>query len=397
MENKNMNRKIGFATIFITLPAILVGCGGSSDDAASGTTLTGTFVDAPVAGLTYSCAPSSLSGTTASGGSFSYQSGDSCSFSVSSVALGSATADAVVSPVDLVASGSVTNATVTNIVQTLMMLDDDGIPTNGINITPTMASDFVAAAGTFDFGDGTFDTDMGNVATALSQTFPNDGTAQTHLTASMRCAYSGAYSGIYSGGNAAGPGHIDNSGTWGLVIDPVTGMMIGASYDTTFTALADISGSAALSLDQSRAFAAGQAGLVSFSGSLDTFNSVSGTWVGAGALNGFQGTINGDRVSVSSIADPAFRFVGSFTGTGSGFFAMDVDGSNNVVGKAYNPATDLLVGLTGTYDPGTGNVTLTATDGTTAPGNYNSGTGVFSGSWVSGGDNGTYSGHGCAM
>ena len=396
-----MNRKYVFAAMMLSLPAILVGCGGSSSDDAS-TTLSGTFVDAPVAGLSYSCSPSSLSGTTTSGGSYSYQSGDTCSFAISSTNIGSVTADTVVSPVDLITNGSSADATVTNIVQTLMMLDDDGVATNGINITSTMASDFVAAAGIFDFADGSFDTIMGNIALALSQTFPDDATAQTHFESSMRCAFSGAYAGIYSGGNGGvigDPGHIENLGTWGLVVDPVTGMMIGASYDTTFAQLASIDGSASLSLDQNRTFGAGTAGVVSYSGSLDTFNTVSGTWVGigGGALDGFQGTMNGDRVSVSSITQPVLRFVGSFTGDGSGFFAMDVDGNNNVVGKSYNPATDELVGLTGIYNPGDGSVTLSASDGTTAPGTYISATGVFSGTWSSGANSGTYSGHGCAI
>jgi hypothetical protein len=390
-----MNQRIQLVAMMCSLPLYLVGCGGGGggETTATSTTLTGTVVDAAVQGLNYSCAPSALSGITGANGSYSYKAGDTCSFAIGSISIGSAPADGVVSPIDFVTNGDSSNTTVLNIVRTLMMLDADGIPGNGITLAPVRVSDFVASAVTVDFSSLSFDADMSNVASALSVALPDSTVAQAHFEYSMRCAYSGAFVGSYSG---------DSTGRWGGVVDPVTGMMVGALYDNNLQTLQAITGSGALALDQDRAFISGSSGGLGFTARLDTFYRVSGTWTGTVDAVNVAGTLSGERYAASSITAPAFRFVGGYTGDSSGFFALEADDNNNVAGQAYNPYSDELTPLTGTYNPGTGAISLHSADNAvTADGDYNSVTGEFTGTWTgldgSTPISGDYAGHGCSM
>lgn len=131
--------------------AVLSACGGgggSPSNAAlpggSGPTvgatspaglLVATFIDAPVAGLEYSA--NSASGVTDDLGNFEYAQGETVTFSVGNVVLGSAKPDGdVVRPVHLVAGASSdTDVRVTRILQTLQSLDDNADPEDGIRIS----------------------------------------------------------------------------------------------------------------------------------------------------------------------------------------------------------------------------------------------------------------------
>jgi len=110
----------------------------------------GTFVDAPVAGLAF--ATPSFSGTTSAGGAFSYQPGETVVFSVGSIVLGSATGRSVVTPLHLVAGAAdVTDQSVTNICVFLQTLDEDGDLNNGIKINNRTAAVVAATAGGLNF------------------------------------------------------------------------------------------------------------------------------------------------------------------------------------------------------------------------------------------------------
>jgi hypothetical protein len=95
----------------MSVAVIVAACGGgggggetpSASNPPSATTLTGQFKDGNVAGLAYRTA--TRSGTTDADGRFEYLAGESVSFAVGGVALGSAPARAVVTPIDLVADG----------------------------------------------------------------------------------------------------------------------------------------------------------------------------------------------------------------------------------------------------------------------------------------------------
>ena len=76
----------------LTLLALLTACGGGGGGGGS-TTSTGSFINSPTKGITYSASPSGLTGTTDENGTYSYQAGDTVTFTLnlgaSTVTLGS--------------------------------------------------------------------------------------------------------------------------------------------------------------------------------------------------------------------------------------------------------------------------------------------------------------------
>ena len=126
----------------------LSGCGSSdsADDGTSGKTsktLKAQFIDSPVQGVDYDCKSSGNKGVTDANGYFSYVAGDTCTFSVGAVELGSAKpSGSVVTPRNLTDKP----AEVTNILRLLQTLDTDAKPENGITLPEGIA-------GSVDLGD----------------------------------------------------------------------------------------------------------------------------------------------------------------------------------------------------------------------------------------------------
>jgi len=99
------------------------GGGGGSNTTGSAS---GIFVDAEVAGLGYTT-DSGVSGSTDANGAYSYNPGDTISFSVGGVNLGSVAGAPKCTPFDFGAASI-------NIAQFIQSLDADGDPSNGIDI-----------------------------------------------------------------------------------------------------------------------------------------------------------------------------------------------------------------------------------------------------------------------
>lgn len=101
----------------------LTGCGSSSDGGGTTpTTTTSQFIDSAVQGLGYNCSPSDTSGLTDSTGHFDYVAGDTCTFKVGTVTLGSAQpAGDIFTPRDL----TTVEPNLTNILRFLQTLDSD--------------------------------------------------------------------------------------------------------------------------------------------------------------------------------------------------------------------------------------------------------------------------------
>ncbi len=94
---------------------------------------TGVFASGPVQGLEFST--ETQDGTTDATGAYTYLGGETITFYLEDVTLGSVTPSTVMTPVDLVAGASdAYNTTVTNITRFLMTLDQDGDHYNGIVI-----------------------------------------------------------------------------------------------------------------------------------------------------------------------------------------------------------------------------------------------------------------------
>jgi hypothetical protein len=126
------------ATAVISASMAVVACGGGTSTSAPSqnpppATLTGTFIDSPVANIGYRT-DSIASDATDSQGQFSYLAGESVTFSIGDIDLPPVVAASVITPLDIVGTQDINDPSVVNIARLLQSLDEDGIPENGISI-----------------------------------------------------------------------------------------------------------------------------------------------------------------------------------------------------------------------------------------------------------------------
>jgi hypothetical protein len=142
--------KVWFLT---TVSFLLAACGGGSS--SSDKTLTGFFIDSPVGGLEF-LSTSGVGGTTSADGSFQYRDGDSVTFSIGGIVVGTVVGNTLVTPNDI---NVLSDEGVINVVRFLLTLDSDRNPDNGITI---LASVRAAAASLSiqveDFEDANFES-----------------------------------------------------------------------------------------------------------------------------------------------------------------------------------------------------------------------------------------------
>lgn len=137
------------------------------------TVLTGVFKDSEVQGLSFTT--TTQTGITNEKGEFSYVEGETITFKVGELTLGSATAEAVMTPISLVktvdAAASIESPTVQNMAALLQTLDQDSDHSNGISIS----QEVVAAMGiqTIDFSLPVEST-LADIVLSVAQ---NEGTA----------------------------------------------------------------------------------------------------------------------------------------------------------------------------------------------------------------------------
>jgi len=127
--------KLGLAALAASIS--LVGCGGgsSSSTTTSPETVTGQFVDAPVSGLNYECAPSGNKDVTNDNGEYTCNLGDTVTFSLGAYVLGTATASSgIVTPYDIQDDEN-TSINVARLLQSLDTNDSDSIITIPDNFT----------------------------------------------------------------------------------------------------------------------------------------------------------------------------------------------------------------------------------------------------------------------
>jgi hypothetical protein len=189
------------AALLLTLTA----CGGGGDSTtatATETVSTGVFIDSAVEGLQYETA--TQSGTTNSLGEYDYLAGETVTFSIGGIVLGSTIAGPVVTPLSLVPGAtSATNPIVTNIVRLLLSLDSDGDPDDGI----TISSDVTTAANdlTVDFSVADLSADEG--ITSLLNNLPtiilvSESVAQNHFNQTLAVQAKSTWGSLVWGSNA---------------------------------------------------------------------------------------------------------------------------------------------------------------------------------------------------
>ena len=111
----------------------ILGCSSSSTTDNSETVLTGVFLDSAVEGVSYST--ETLAGVTNESGEFQYISGENVTFSIGDLTFPTTGASESITPLDMVASGSIYDDLVVNTIILLQSLDVDADPSNGITIS----------------------------------------------------------------------------------------------------------------------------------------------------------------------------------------------------------------------------------------------------------------------
>jgi hypothetical protein len=148
--------------------SVLAGC-GSSDNApaeAAKTPMTGVFLDGAVENLDYVAGTAAKASTNAKG-EFTCYAGDTVTFSVGGIALGSAACAATITPLQLAGVTDVKDAKVVNRLLALQLLDDDSDPANGIKLTADVKTALAAKSADFNAAAATFNTAMSaNLAAA---------------------------------------------------------------------------------------------------------------------------------------------------------------------------------------------------------------------------------------
>jgi hypothetical protein len=136
--------------LILLLSIMLAACGGGSSSSGddSPTVMTGQFIDSAVSGLRFQTA--TQSGYTNAAGNFKFIAGETVSFYIGDILLGSVTAKTQLTPIDLVsgaADGS--DPQVQNLIRFIQSLDEDANPDNGITISNTITT--FASGQTLDF------------------------------------------------------------------------------------------------------------------------------------------------------------------------------------------------------------------------------------------------------
>lgn len=289
--------KVQFRTLRLAAACamLLSACGGGGGGGWSSTSLTGVFSDSAVSGLTYVIG--GVAAKTDATGHFTYATGDTVTFKVGDIVLGSAVAKPFMSPVSLVSGATdETHPTVTNIAKFLQSVDDDNNAANGIQLTNAIHT--AATGRTLNFAQTTAqydgDTAVANAYTALTSAATsgvhagvNDATAQTHLRSTLFAAMAGTYSGSYSGGG---------SGTFTFSVDSSGTITSGSISNTGGSTMSGNVGSGGGFTSSNPGTLGGLPVTVSFTGNIAVGTStVSGTWSVTGSGYNFSGTFNGQK------------------------------------------------------------------------------------------------------
>jgi len=270
----------------ISVALTLAACGGGGGSGSGGvTTATGQFKDSNTAGISY--VSGDQSGFTDSNGTFTYEIGGTVTFSIGGVNIGTSSGKSIVTPIDLISGGSSSTLEVQNIVRFLLMLDDDGDPSNGINISSSVQT-IAANWSQVNFSTADLPAELASIkfdaalADGGTHTLPDANIAQAHLESTLLCSYAGAYKGTYSG---------DDNGNFGFLIDASNGNVTGIAYSIPFNQYIDLSGTTPISYDQNVAFVSGNTTTgATFSGQFTSVNGVTGSWQQSPDSGSFSGS-----------------------------------------------------------------------------------------------------------
>ncbi|HEY6641814.1 hypothetical protein [Povalibacter sp.] len=259
---------------------------------ATGATVDGVFRDALVQGLDYSDG-GALSGVTGSDGGFRYAQGNTVTFRIGGVTLGSYPGQPFMSPLHLI--GTTTNLAqqIENRLRLLQLLDRDGNPENGILISDAVRAtatnwttpDFGASYADFATAVQPIVADA-SAADGTTHAVPSEVTAREHFVRTAWCTYNGLYRGTYTGSG--------DNGVWTMVAYGTGARMFGAGYSAVDRAGFELEKQSGTGLSIFPTFATGQVSTgATFSGSFRTPDSITGTWTSGPDTGTFAGARSG--------------------------------------------------------------------------------------------------------
>ena len=257
---------------------------------ANGATATGVLRDANVQGVAYTSG--TLSGVTGADGKFQYIAGSPVTFKVGAVTLGSFTGQPFITPLHFPTSTSSSVVDqIENRLRFLQMLDLDGNPENGIEISEAAraraanwaAIDFTMPAADLAAALATIRADVAS-ADGGTHVIPAAATASEHFVRTVRCTYSGLYRGTYSG---------SDRGVFAIVTY-AGGRMRGLGYSTDDKEGFLLEKNSDLSLSFTPDFTAGTGSNgATFSGEYVSPHEIRGTWSNGGDTGTFVGARSG--------------------------------------------------------------------------------------------------------
>ncbi|MEV4781664.1 esterase-like activity of phytase family protein [Burkholderia sp. LMU1-1-1.1] len=139
--------------------SVLAGCGGSDNEAPARPSTTGVFLDGAVENLDYVAGTAAKASTT-SKGEFTCYAGDTVSFSIGGIALGSAPCAATITPLQLAGVTDIKDVKVINRLLALQLLDEDSDPSNGIKLVADVKTALASRSADFSASAATFNTAM---------------------------------------------------------------------------------------------------------------------------------------------------------------------------------------------------------------------------------------------
>ena len=364
------------------------GCGGGGTDIA-----TGQFKDSNVKGLSY--VSGEQSGITDTNGYFTYEVGNTITFSIGGVTLGTTIGKSVITPLDLVVSGTLNNTAVQNIARFLMMLDKNNDATDGIEIS-TAVQAAATSWSNIDFTTADLTTALANIMSSIdtedsrTSVLPDASTASTHLESTLKCVYSGIYKGTFSG---------DDNGFLGVLVNALDTSIVGSGYSNLDGSF--INDGLTITYAQDVTFGGTTTEGTIINGKFTSLDKTSGSWEYSTSE---KGTFSAARLG--SDKDTVYRYTVNDS-TNYIFFSIDVDTLNKVTGIVYGLGTGEFGTISGTIsgsDPTSMSLSATASDSDdktmiiTATVNSNTGT-LTNGEWNynSGEKTGTFTGCGCKL
>lgn len=176
----------------LALAVALTACGGGGSSSggneatAPAATAKGIFTDSAVAGINYTTSPGNQSGKTNALGEYSYVEGDTVTFMIGGTALPPIAATGRVTPADMSDDADI----VTNVLQLLQTLDEDGDPSNGITIGDSAHAALAETSLDVTGASGDFDA---QAESAIGETLVSEEDAEAHFQESQQADLRGSW------------------------------------------------------------------------------------------------------------------------------------------------------------------------------------------------------------